>query len=290
MVDLHIHSNKSSDGDFSPLHIIQLAKEKKMKAISIADHDTVTAYPEAVYLGDGCGVEVIPSLELTTLFDSREFHLLLPFVDWKSKVLSKIIAKVSERRFEEARERVDRLQGIGFDIEWREVIRKSKKSPPLGVSIAQILLNKAKKRNNPALEKYFKGKNRLFAPYLFYEDYFMEGKPAAVPKRNLSLLEILEVIPQTKGVPVLAHPGAYFQQTKKDDLLSLKERGLEGLEVYTSYHDSSQTKLYRELAEELDLIPTAGSDFHGRIKPHVTFGALKGGEYWMVEKLRERRG
>jgi len=79
-VDLHIHSNKSSDGDFSPFHIIQLSKKNKLRAISIADHDTVAAYPEALELGEEEGIEVIPSLELTTLFGDREFHLLLPLL------------------------------------------------------------------------------------------------------------------------------------------------------------------------------------------------------------------
>jgi len=68
-IDLHIHSSKSSDGDFSPFHIVQLAKEKKIKAISITDHDTVAAYPETLRYGKEAGVEIIPSIELTTLFE-----------------------------------------------------------------------------------------------------------------------------------------------------------------------------------------------------------------------------
>ena len=140
-----------------------------------------------------------------------------------------------------------------------------------------------------SLKKYLEGKKRTFAPYYFYKDYFMEGKPASVPRRNVNLLNVLEKTPKTGGVPVLAHPGAYFQQVKKEDLVLLKERGLEGLEVYTSYHDPEQTKFYKELAEELRLVPTAGSDFHGTIKPHIPFGFLKNGGYWMVEELRKRR-
>ena len=62
-----------------------------MRAISIADHDTVAAYPEAVELGRAAGVEVIPGIEVTTLFDGREFHLLLPLVDWTSPALARII-------------------------------------------------------------------------------------------------------------------------------------------------------------------------------------------------------
>ena len=61
-IDLHVHSSKSSVGDFSPFHIVQLAKENKLKAISITDHDTVAAYPEALQHGQEEGVEIIPSM------------------------------------------------------------------------------------------------------------------------------------------------------------------------------------------------------------------------------------
>ena len=288
-VDLHIHSNKSSDGDFSPFHIIQLSKKNKLRAISIADHDTVAAYPEALELGEDEGIEVIPSLELTTLFDDREFHLLLPFVDWRKKIVSDLIDKVAKKRIIEAKERIRKLQEIGFNINWKEVYRKSKPNPPLGVTIAQVLLEKYEKKNHPSLKKYYEEKNRLFAPYFFYRDYFTREKPAWVPKQNLDLLEALRLAPETGAVPVLAHPGAYFQRASKYDLAVLKSSGLEGLEVYTFYHDDSQVEQYKTLAKELDLVHTAGSDFHGKIKPHISFGSLKEGEYWMVEELRKRK-
>ena len=288
-IDLHIHSNKSSDGDFSPFHIVQLAKENALKAISITDHDTVAAYPEAIELGMKVGIEVIPSIELTTHFEGREFHLLLPFLNWEEKTVFDLIEKVTESRFKEAKERVRKLKEIGFDISWKEVLKKTKPKAPLGVTIAQILLDKAEKKKDPAFKKYFEGTNRLFAPYIFYKDYFMEGKPAFISRQSLNLLDVLKVAPKTEGVPVLAHAGAYFQQAEKEDLMILKENGLIGLEIYTFYHDSSQTEHYKKIAEDLDLVPTAGSDFHGRIKPHIPFGSLEDGEYWMVEELRKRR-
>ena len=288
-VDLHIHSNKSSDGSLSPFHIVQLAKEKNLEAISISDHDTVAAYPQALQFGEDAGVEVIPSIELTTLFNEREYHLLLPFVNWNKKTIFKLIAQASKKRIKEAKERVRKLQEIGFEISWKEILKNTRSGPPLGVTIAQVLLRKAEKKKSPELKKYFNGTNRDFAPYLFYEDYFTRGKPAWVPKQNLELLDVLEVAPQTEAVPVLAHPGAHFQKASRDDLEILKERGLEGLEVYTYYHDPSQTQFYKKIAEELDLVPIAGSDFHGKIKPHIQFGSLEAGKYWMVEELRKRR-
>jgi len=287
-VDLHIHSDRSSDGTHSPAELVRLAAENGFAAISIADHDSVAAYPEAVEAAVGSGVEVVPSMEVTTLFDNREFHVLLPFADWTSPVINLIGERVTEGRWREARERVEMLQKLGLDLAWDEVEAASP-TAPLGVTIAQILLDKPGSRNDPALKRYFEDGMLQRAPSYFYRDYFMEGKPAFVVKRHIPLLEVLDMVPQAGAVPVLAHPGAYFENATRDDIVRLKDRGLAGVEVYTSYHQPELTAFYKDIARELDLVPTAGSDFHGRIKPHVFFGFIKDGGMEMVEALRKRR-
>jgi len=288
-VDLHVHSSNSSDGDFAPSDLLRMAKEKGLRAISIADHDTVGAYPEAIEWSVRIGVELIPSVEMTTLYGGREFHLLLPFMRWDSRTLGGLLGKVTEARMEEAKERVAKLQTLGFDIGWDEVILETRGGPPLGVSIAQILINKGQKAKTPSLRKYYEGANRLLGPYLFYRDYFLEEGPAFVPKRTVSLLDVLDAVSGVGAVPVLAHPGAYFERATREDLVALRERGLAGLEVYSSYHEPEQVQAYRALAGELGLVATAGSDFHGRIKPQVVFGELREGTYEMVEALKMRR-
>jgi predicted metal-dependent phosphoesterase TrpH len=289
-VDLHVHSDRSSDGDFSPAQLVGFAREQGMRAISIADHDTVAAYPEAVALGERAGVEVIPSLEVTTIFSGREFHVLLPFVDWASPALAAIVERQAECRANETRERVERIRGLGFALTMEEVEAKTAGVPVLGVRIAQILLENPENERKPALEFFYRPENRPHAPYAFYKEYFAEGRPAYVPKKFIGCLEVLRAAPATGGVPVLAHPGAYFQRTTAEDARVLKANGLVGMEVYNFYHTAEQTAFYGGLAGELDLVATAGSDFHGRIKPHVAFGALREGDYGMVERLRERRG
>nr|HUM34273.1 PHP domain-containing protein [Candidatus Saccharicenans sp.] len=87
VVDLHVHSYFSCDGDYSPRDLVSMAREHGFRAIAIADHDTVEAYPEALRAGEEAGVEVIPSIEITTVFDGREFHLQLPFVNWRSQAI-----------------------------------------------------------------------------------------------------------------------------------------------------------------------------------------------------------
>ncbi len=288
-VDLHVHSNFSCDGDFSPRELVGFAREKGFRAISIADHDTVAAYPAAVDDGRAAGVEVIPSMEVTTLYGDREFHCLLPFLRWDSPAVARIIERMTASRFLEAEERVGKLRELGIDVDWDEVLAASHGVPPLGVKIAQVVLDRPGRDKDPRLAKYYRPDVRPFGPYHFYQDYFAEGQPAFVPKRHIPLLDVLKAAPETGAAPVLSHPGAYFQQTTEADLEVLRGRGLLGLEVYTSYHTAAQTSEYARIAAELDLVATAGSDFHGRIKPQVAFGALTVGRYEMVEELRRRK-
>jgi len=288
-VDLHIHSRFSSDADFSPAELVEMARAAGFAAISITDHDTTAAYPGAIEAAAGTGVEMVPGMEVTTLYDGREFHLLLPYLDWTSPVIARIAERVSSGREVEARERVAALSELGIALTWDEVEAASPAAPPLGVTIAQILLDKPASKAVPALRKYYENPGRTWAASLFYRDYFMEGRPAFVPKRHIALLDVLDLAPASGAVPVLAHPGAYFENATRDDIAALKGRGLAGLEVFTSYHTPEQTAHYRGLASELDLVATAGSDFHGRIKPHVRFGDIRDGGREVLDGLLARR-
>jgi hypothetical protein len=288
-VDFHIHSTFSSDGEFTPAQIAVLAREAGFVAVSFADHDTVAAYPEAIEAGRAVDVEVVPGMEVTTTYEGREFHCLLPLLDWTHPAIARISSYVSDGRWIEARERVANLQRLGLDLAWEEVEAAVGATPPLGVKIAQILLDKPESRRDPRLAVYYDEAGRPRAPKHFYIDYFMEGKPAFARKRHIPLLDVLDLAPASGAVPVLSHPGAYFQNTTRADLAKLRDRGLEGLEVYTSYHDEAQTRFYAEAARDFDLVATAGSDFHGRVKPQVPFGLIRDGHYGMITALRSRR-
>jgi len=147
-VDLHIHSNKSSDGEFSPCEIVRLAQNIGLKAISITDHDTVDAYPDALRHGRKAKIEIIPGIELTTQFDGREFHLLLPFIEWQNYFVKELVAEAAKRRFLEARARVKKLQEIGMDVQWEDVKKEAGKEKRRSY-IPEILRPKAGTVNSP---------------------------------------------------------------------------------------------------------------------------------------------
>ena len=192
----------------------------------------------------------------------------------------------------ETRERVEKVRALGFALTMDEVREKSNgRAAARGQDRPGPPREPRERAESRLSELYYRPENRPYAPYMFYEDYFAEGKPAYVPKKFIALARRPRRRPgDRRGARCLSHPGAYFQRTTAEDARELKDHGLVGLEVYTFYHTAEQTAFYRDLAAELDLVATAGSDFHGRIKPHVAFGALPDGDYGMVEALRARRG
>ena len=84
-VDLHMHSGYSSDGTFSVQELFRQAKENKMQAIVIADHDTYEAAGEAEEEARRTGILTIPALELSCIDENRMVHILGYGIDTKGK-------------------------------------------------------------------------------------------------------------------------------------------------------------------------------------------------------------
>jgi predicted metal-dependent phosphoesterase TrpH len=83
--------------------------------------------------------------------------------------------------------------------------------------------------------------------------------------------EAIEIIKNSGGIAVLAHPG---QNLKNREFLlpSIIRLGIEGIEAYSSYHNHKVCDYYRQKAEENRLLISGGSDFHGKTKPSIHMG------------------
>ena len=65
-----------------------------------------------------------------------------------------------------------------------------------------------------------------------------------------------------------------------------------GIEVYYSHHSHEQTEKYLRLADELDLLVSGGTDFHGENKPDIQLGTGLGDlriPYSVVERMKDSR-
>ena len=125
------------------------------------------------------------------------------------------------------------------------------------------------------LKPYLAGGSRSDNPYVnFYWDFCAQGKIAYAHVNFISLTEALDIINKAGGTPILAHPGKNVHEDKVL-LHGIIEQGVKGMEVYSSYHSPEQVSFYRKEAEELNILMTCGSDFHGKTKPSIKLGDCK---------------
>jgi len=107
----------------------------------------------------------------------------------------------------------------------------------------------------------------------FFEEYLVPGAKAFVPRRWPTAEQAVETIKAAGGIAVVAHP--YWDLDARhevDDLI--RSLGVDGVETFYPTHSEEQTKHLLELCDELDLIPTASSDYHGPThKTFAEFGA-----------------
>ena len=59
--------------------------------------------------------------------------------------------------------------------------------------------------------------------------------------------------------------------------IELAAAGLVGVECYYSEHSAELTKEYLAMAKQANLVPTGGSDFHGKVSTGIRLGVGFGG-------------
>src|SRR5437868_6099254 len=72
--DLHIHTTHS-DGNYTPVQVVDIARRSGLAAVSITDHDCVEGLAGATHAA-GEELEVISGVELSASFRGQVFHLL----------------------------------------------------------------------------------------------------------------------------------------------------------------------------------------------------------------------
>lgn len=244
-LDLHTHTIYS-DGVVTPEGLVKRAKEKGLTGIALTDHDTVDGLSSFLAAGRKSGLTCIPGIELSTELEGVEFHILGYQIDFTDEKLRRRLEEVLAARQERGRRMLALLARHGLQLSWEEVVAGS---PNAFVGRGQIYRAlKAKKLIGPDPDR------KAFHYYLGSQGV------AYIPHHELSTLEAMALIRAAGGWPVVAHPG----RLGKDSLLPvLAEHGLAGLEVFYPEHTPEQVRKYLALAQELGLLVTGGSDYHG---------------------------
>lgn len=278
IIDLHMHSCYSDDGEYTPEDLVDMCLERKLRYISIADHNCTSGIGSAMVYCKGRNIELIPAVELDCTFEGCNLHVLGYGVDYNSAIFKELHDDIllQEREASKTRKSLVRQLGIGFSEQLADSL--SKNGVVTGEMLAEAAMKYDSNHENQLLKPYYEGGSRSSDPYVnFYWDYCAQGKPAYAEVRFISLQEAVTIITETGGVPVLAHPGNNVGE-HEEKLEAIVSCGIKGVEAYSSYHSHTQAAWYVRFAAEHKLFVTCGSDFHGRTKPSITVGCMDCGE------------
>ncbi len=266
--DLHVHTTHS-DGTYTPAQLVKAGLEKGISALAIVDHDTLQALPEALLAAQGTDLEIIPGIELTAQHENQEIHILGYFLDYRNKELLEKLKLVQLNRVQRVYKIVENLSGLGVKLDPGAVFSISGKATVGRMHIARALVEEGiVASTSEAFRKYIGDKS-----------------PAYVLGFRLSVPEAIQLIQAAGGVAVLAHP----YMLHNDALITeFAGYGLAGIEVYYPEHSQSMVNFYLDLAKQLNLLVSGGTDFHGSVKPEIKLGMIKI-PLVLVEKLRQAK-
>ncbi len=273
-VDLHLHTT-ASDGATPPVDLVYQAAACGLKTISFCDHESIEGYKQALQAAEELGIELIPGVELLTMHEGREIHLLGYCVDPDSPVLNSWLKELREDRNIIAEQMVEKFNKHGYAIKFERVKEIATDNVAIGKNHFLFALIEA---------GYINTKDEIIH---ILRNYLVQHGLAHVDFTKNPYYEAVEIILECGGVPVLAHPGLI-----RDDhfVLELLRHPKIGLEVYYYYLGPDADKLrqkYYTLALERNLLMTGGSDYHGRFSPDVKLGQVYVPESAVVQ-LRSR--
>lgn len=278
MMDLHMHSIFSDDGEFTPEELVRQCSDAGVDMMAIADHNTFRANAPATAAAGTAGIAYVPAMEIDCRFRGGEYHMLCYGVDDCFGDFTRFESLIDRETQNAAMQMLEKTRALGFEISLEEMAEVSKGAywPGhwTGEMFGEVLLANPKYADHPLLAPYRPGGSRSINHLVcFFWDYYAQGGPCYVPLQLPEMEDVIESIHRCGGMAVLAHPGAYLQG-KEDVLDAIAAAGIDGMEAFSSYHDAKLAAHYYRRARELKKLPTCGSDYHGRIKPNIDLGGI----------------
>ncbi|MBQ4646243.1 MAG: PHP domain-containing protein [Candidatus Gastranaerophilales bacterium] len=275
-IDLHIHTTYS-DGMLSPEQIVDTALECNLDCIALTDHDNVLSHKIAQdYIKqNNLNLEVIPGVEINTIFKGFEVHILGYFMDKSNQQFIDMLNFQQKARVEQTHQIIELLsKKEGIRIKFEDI---QKLVAPMG-SIGRPHIARA-------ITSCGGSANIMEA----YAKFINNNSDVYVERKTVSPHDAVEIIAEAGGIPVFAHP---IDVEIADSLTKeLVNYGLRGIEAYHRKHSPAAVEHFSSLAEQFGLIVTGGSDFHAPSMNHGTI--LMGKNFvpdWIYDKLiREKK-
>ncbi len=264
--DFHLHST-ASDGKFSPIDLVNLAKDQHLDIMALTDHDTISGIDDAISQSTKIGIKFIPGIELSTLYKGRSVHVLGYFknIDNIDNNFRTFLKKMNDYRVNRAREIVENLyKFFNIKLDYDDILKKA----------------------NGIIARPHIARAIIDAGYDYTFDYIFskfigEDSPAYVPNKKISTEDGIAVLKSMKAMVVLAHP-VLIRKVNVEDVIKLPFDGIEAIYPANTQDDTIKFINY---ASKYNKIISAGSDFHGLDSNNSKHGSLPGYVYLEEDRI-----
>jgi predicted metal-dependent phosphoesterase TrpH len=250
VIDLHTHSDVS-DGSDPPARLPELAAAAGCRAIALTDHDRLDGILAARESAARLGVELVAGCELSCAWEQGTMHLLGYFVEPGEGPLAEELVKLQADRAERNRALVARLCSLGLPISEEAVAQEAGGMGAGRPHVAAVLVRAGVVGS---IQEAF-------------DLYLGKGGAAYVSKARLS---------PGRAIALVLGSGGLEPAEIQSAVRELVDLGLVGLEAYYGRYVPSQRVQLAQLAEELGIVATGGSDYHGTYKPDLSVGTGTG--------------
>lgn len=261
VIDLHTHST-CSDGTETPEAVVERAHAAGCSAVALTDHDTLGGLADARRRADELGLRLVPGCEVSCVTPRGTMHVLCYFVEPGKDPLAAELVVLAGDRARRNETMIARLSDLGLPVTMEEVAAEAHGRGIGRPHFAAVLV-----RNGAAasIEDAF-------------ERYLAKGRPGYVSKSRIEPGRLVELANGSGSCAVLAHPLSLKLDPAALDarLGELAELGLAGIECYYGRYDEATRAELVALARRHGLVPTGGSDYHGRYKPDLEVGTGRG--------------
>jgi len=277
IIDLHIHS-KSSDGVFTVEEIVEEAKLRNIKLMSITDHDSIDCQEKAIDLARKNRIHYVSGVELNVTFSHPRYHdcksISLDFLGYQFDVKNKeLMGKLQEMANYREERAVRILNNLNAEFE-KEGIEKLTKNDFQGIqeSVDGVL-------GRPHIADYLVRKGIVRTRQEAFDKYLVK---CDVPKYPLYIEQASRLVRNAGGKIVLAHPNdphgtslVMLTESLPEQTQIIEESmmaNIDGIECWHSRNSAQTTNHYIKFAKNHRLIMTGGSDCHQ--KP-ILMGTVK---------------
>ncbi len=260
MIDLHIHTN-NSDGQYDVTTILREAETKKLKTISIADHNTANAYNQIDDISKYFSGKLITGIEIDFLYNGKIMHMLGYNIDVakiskeeyliKNKMVSSI---EKENEFLEFFKQVCTRLNILYTPNLKVIEKQSFAQDVLKADIIRYEANKDILNKLDIIDGNFYRVHMSNPKSPFFIDW-TKGKE--------DIYTVAKIIKDAGGICFLAHPFDYKIENVENFINEVCTLNIiDGIECYHKAHTKENTDFLIKYCNERNLLKSGGSDFH----------------------------